>query len=126
MLLFIVAIASLLKAKCADALIHVYGDIMGEFKPGLTVTIETCPKTKRDAPDVQIKDRHFDLTTQFDTFLVRDREGDRCFRFPETVTLVLKNQESEFKRINLDIEKDFIRSERGIYELRSTVVIQLP
>ena len=124
-LILILGTAAPLWSKCADALIYVHGDIEGDIPLNLTVTAKTNPEPGRPSPVTVVKNHHFELVVPFNTFLLRDREGDRCGRAPKSVTLILSNENIELKRVTLDLEKEFNRDSQWNYHQREDLSINL-
>jgi hypothetical protein len=125
LLVAILASATPLWPKCADALIYLRGDIRGDIPSSLTLSAETIPQAGRPSPTATVKDRHFELVVPFDTFLLRDQEGDRCGRTPKSITVIFASGNTELKRITLDLEKDFSRDSQWNYRLREGLTIEL-
>lgn len=122
--LMIVSLSISASAKCADALIHVYGSLVGDPPADLTVTLETCPKSRRATPTVPVTRDGFDLTTNFETYLFEDRKVEHCLRVPETVFVIFLRNNEEVKRVSLELGKDFVRDAHMRYNLREPLKIR--
>ena len=125
--ILVVGSAGLCWAKCADVVIHTYGEIIGDLSPDLKLTMEICPSPRRPLPVVPLKNHHFEAETYFDSFIAEDNSRrEYCGRMPESIVLVITDGAKEVARVKLVFEKDFVRDESGHYTLREGAKIQIP
>lgn len=114
-------------AKCADSIIRVNGEIIGNVSQTLRVTVEIHPDPRRDMPVQTVTKRQFELSAKFDNFASDVPGGEICGRPLESLAIVVLEGSKEVARIKLDGKKDFVRDDKTWnYSLRESVEIQLP
>jgi len=114
-------------SKCADSVVDVRGELVGDLRPGLKLTLEIEPDPIRATPVVVVINRKFDIKAYFDTFLFDDARGEHCGRVPESVSVVLLDGQKEVARVRLNVKKDFIRDEKTWnYSTRQGMRIEIP
>lgn len=119
-------VVSSASGTCADSLVRAYGEIEGEIGPNSKITIEISPNPRRAMPIIPVKKPRFDIQASFDTFIMDIKQGERCGRVPESVTLILLEEDKEVARVPLNIKKDFLRDEKTWnYSLRQSAKINL-
>ena len=105
--------------KCANRFIYIDAQLIGPTNDGLRLKVEVTPDPNWEPqPEITIKDGKANGRIYFNTTKSEGHFRDNCSRVPTTVKLLLFNGDREIDRVQLDISKDFVKTELRDYKPR--------
>jgi hypothetical protein len=119
-------------AECSTDMVIVTGQVEHAPRKGIVKVQLVYPKGKiGESGDTTVEDASFRIQIPFFTrsrspFLNGTIPPEKCARKPETIVVSLMENDQEYDRISLKMDKDFKKVDPSAYALRSEISLHGP